>query len=214
LAQLHGIDQPRDVDVARFGRWAESYDESILQRLIFAPLQEFTLAQAAAVVPAPAAVLDVGCGTGLLLRQAARRFPTSELTGVDASQGMIDVALASLPPDAPVHFLHAFAESLPFPDASFDLVVTTMSFHHWTDQPAALREVRRVLVPGGVFALTDALPVGLLRWAFVRRGHGRFNVPAALEQMLSDAALRVERFVAVPRFGGTLRVVIATRPEG
>ncbi len=56
-------------DVGRFGRWADSYNESRLQRLVFAPLQEFTLHEAAAAQPAPRAILDVGCGTGLLLHR-------------------------------------------------------------------------------------------------------------------------------------------------
>jgi len=198
-----------DRDVARFGRWAASYDESALQRLVFAPLQEFTLQQAALALPDPRAVLDIGCGTGQLLRQAAGRFPAAELSGVDAAEEMISVARSSLPDGEAVRFVHAAAEELPFDDGSFDLVVTTMSFHHWADQPRALREVRRVLVSGGVFALADAVPVGWLRWLFARSGHGSFNKPAALVAMLRTADLPMDRHVAVPRFGGTVQVVLS-----
>lgn len=66
----------RDRDVGRFGRFgrfgrrAESHDTSPLQRPIFAPLQELTLAEAAAARPGAASLLDIGCGTGLLLRRA------------------------------------------------------------------------------------------------------------------------------------------------
>ena len=87
----------RYVDVGRFGRWADSYNESRLQRLVFAPLQEFTLHEAAAALPAPRAILDVGCGTGLLLHQATRLFPQAELTGVDPAPEMVDVAQSSVP---------------------------------------------------------------------------------------------------------------------
>ena len=73
----------------------------------------------------------------------------AELTGADPAAGMIDQARAAAPGGASVRFVQAFAEELPFPDASFDLVTSTMSFHHWADQRRGLREVRRVLAPGG-----------------------------------------------------------------
>ncbi|MGD0998824.1 MAG: class I SAM-dependent methyltransferase [Thermoleophilia bacterium] len=199
----------RDGDVDRFGRWAASYNESVLQRVLFAPLQELTLREAASLLPHPRAILDIGCGTGLLLRRAVRRFPSSELTGVDAADEMIRVAQASVPEGVPVRFVHAFAEDLPFAAASFDLVLTTMSFHHWANQAKALGEVRRVLIPGGVCALTDTLSAGWFRWLFTWRGHGRFNSPSALEGLLRDAGLPVDRFVPVTRFGGTVQVVLA-----
>ena len=199
----------RDRDVARFGRWADSYNESRLQRLVFAPLQEATLREAADAVAEPRAILDVGCGTGLLLAQAAERFPGARLTGVDAAEEMIRVARASAPAEAPVEFQPATAEALPFAPGTFDLVLTTMSFHHWADQPAALREVRRVLAPGGLFALTDAFPVGWLRFVFARSRHGRFNRPPELIAMLREAGLPLERHAPVPGFGGTVQVVLA-----
>jgi SAM-dependent methyltransferase len=122
---------------------------------------------------------------------------------------MIRVAQSSVPEGAPVYFAHGFAEQLPFPAASFDLVLTTMSFHHWADQAKALREVRRVLVPGGVFALADAMLVGPLRWLFARSFGGRFNEPSTLNGMLQDAGLHVAKIVPVPRFCGTLQVALA-----
>jgi ubiquinone/menaquinone biosynthesis C-methylase UbiE len=204
----------RDRDVGRFGRWADSYNESRLQSLVFAPLQEATLREAASATSEPRAILDVGCGTGLLLAQAAERFPEAKLTGVDATEEMIRVARSSAPPEAPVEFLQAAAESLPVEPGSFDLVLTTMSFHHWADQPAALREVHRVLAPNGLFALTDAFPVGWLRFVFARSRHGRFNRPPELITMLREGGLPMERHAPVPRFGGTVQVVLARHLSG
>jgi ubiquinone/menaquinone biosynthesis C-methylase UbiE len=201
-----------DKHVGRFGRWAEHYDRSVLQRLIFGPLQERVLEQIAAAVPEPGAVLDVGCGTGQLMRRVAGRFPLATLTGVDPSADMVRVAQASVPDGAPVRFLEAFAEHLPFEGRAFDAVVTTMSFHHWANQPDALLEVRRVLSPGGVFVLADALPVGMLRWVFTRKGHGSFNSPAVLGQMLRDAGFEFVRFVPVARFAGTIQLVVSRVP--
>ncbi len=202
----------RDADVGRFGRWADTYDESVMQRILFSPLQRAVVDLAARDVPAPGSVLDIGCGTGQLLRRVAHRFADAELVGVDASEDMVRVARAALPEGAPVRFVHAFAEDLPFGDGSFDIVVTTMSFHHWADQARALREVRRVLSADGVFVLADALPAGLLRWAFTHRQHGSFNTPAVLERMLAQAGLRVERIERMGRFGGTIQL-FAARPD-
>ena len=201
-----------DRDVGRFGRWAGSYNRSVLQRLFFGPLQEYTLRTLASHCPDPESILDIGCGTGLLLARAARRFPAADLTGVDPAEAMVRVARATAR-DERVDFLHGFAEQLPVADASVDAAVTTMSFHHWQDQPAALREVRRALRPGGVFALADAFPTGWLRRLFARSDHGRFHQPDAIRCMLEDAGFVVERFARVPRLGGTVQVVVATVPR-
>ena len=88
-----------------------------------------------------------------------------------------------------------------------------MSFHHWADQAQALREVRRVLVAGGVFALADALPVGWLHWLLARSGDGRFNDPAALAALVRDAGLSPERLVPMRRFDGVVKVALARAPR-
>ena len=187
-----------DRDVDRFGRWAPSYDRSFLQRTLFGPVQDATIAAAAGHSAQPRAILDVGCGTGQLLRRLAARFPAAELVGADAAAGMIEQAQAAVPADLPVRFVQAFAEELPFPDASFDLVTSTVSFHHWADQRRGLGEVRRVLAPGGLFVLTDALADGWLWWLFIVGG-GRFQRPAQLDAMLATERLRFVARSSVPR---------------
>jgi ubiquinone/menaquinone biosynthesis C-methylase UbiE len=201
----------RDRDVDGFGRWADTYDRSFLQRLLFAPVHDAMLVQATAVCPSPSSVLDVGCGTGQLLRKAALRFPDARLTGIDAAADMVRVARAGVPEGAPIRIVEGFAEQVPFPDDSFDLVLTTMSFHHWADQRTALRDVRRVLAPGGAFVLADLLATGPA--VVLRAGWwGRFNTPAGLAQMLRGAGLELDRLVRVPRVPGCVRVVVA-RPR-
>jgi ubiquinone/menaquinone biosynthesis C-methylase UbiE len=206
-------DQTLDRNVDRFGRWADTYDRSVLQRILFGPLQEMVLEQATLDAPAPRSVLDIGCGTGQLLRRASRHFPEATLTGVDAAEDMVRVAQAAVPAGAPVSFVEAFAEHLPFDDGAFDLVTTTMSFHHWADQPAALREVRRVMAPGAAFLLADALTAGLMRGVFGHEG-GSFNTPERVAEMLRGAGLLVERFKPALRSGGTIQVVVSRAPAG
>jgi ubiquinone/menaquinone biosynthesis C-methylase UbiE len=97
----------------------------------------------------------VGCGTGYLLRRLAARVPEAgELAGIDAAPAMIETA-RKLADDSRIRFEMATAEQLPFPQETFDLVVTTTSFDHWADQRAGLAECFRVLVPGGRLVLID-----------------------------------------------------------
>lgn len=88
--------------------------------------------------------LDVGCGPGAALEHAARTG--ASVTGVDPSASMVARA-AKRVPQADVRV--GSAEALPFPDDNFTVVVNVASFHHWADRETGLREIRRVLVPGG-----------------------------------------------------------------
>ena len=131
---------------------------------------ELTLAQ----VPAPHRVLDVGSGTGYLLRQLAARVPDAvELVGVDAAAPMVRVAQEATA-DPRVRFQPGTAERLPGPDDAFDLVVSTTSFDHWADQQAGLLECARVLAPGGRLVLVDQFsPLYLPTLVGSRRGKAR-----------------------------------------
>jgi ubiquinone/menaquinone biosynthesis C-methylase UbiE len=148
-------------DVERFNRWAETY-ETFWGRRFFDCMHQATLDLVAEGEEfRPGTIVDVGCGTGRLLRAAARRWPGARLIGVDPAEAMIRVA-RRLTPEAEFHV--ARAESLPLPDAVAEVALSTISFHHWEDQPAGLREVARVLGPGGRFCLTDiSLPAWLAK---------------------------------------------------
>ena len=104
-----------------------------------------------------AKVLDVGTGTGCLVRALHERWPRRRHTGVDISKEMLHAAREAAPKCT---FVHGTAEALPFPDASFDAAVSLSSLHFWSDPAAGLREIARVLRPGGVLVLSDwrALP--------------------------------------------------------
>jgi len=98
-------------------------------------------------------VLDVGCGTGTLALAARKRVgETGSVHGVDASPEMIARARTKAERHGPpVSFDTAAAQSLPFPDASFDVVLCSLALHHLPPdaRAAALAEMRRVLRPGG-----------------------------------------------------------------
>jgi len=185
------VAQTRDRDVGRFDRWASAYDDDWLQGRLFEPVHRATVAAAARAVDDPARILDVGCGTGQLLARAAERFPDAELAGIDPAAGMVRRAGDAAPVDEPIRLAQACSEAIPFPDGSFDLVLSTMSFHHWADQRRGLREVRRVLAPEGAFVLTDAVVSGVPRWILSVWRPGRFHGRAELAGMLREAGLRV-----------------------
>jgi len=178
-------------DVERFSRWAPKYDRHYLQRFVFEPVQKAVLELAAQQVPHPAAILDVGCGTGRLLRTAADQFPDARLEGVDAAEGMIEQARASAGPSSKISYQLATAEDLPFPAGQFDLAFSTMTFHHWADQRRGVAELARVMAPSGRWILADFIATGWLR--YVRRLFRltRFLERDELDAMLASAGLRV-----------------------
>ena len=98
-------------------------------------------------------LLDVGCGTGVLLRRLLGRSSFREAVGIDLSPGMVAQARSRLP--ASVRLMVGDAESLPFSPASFDVVVSASSFHYWPSPARGLDELRRVLRPGGHLFVTD-----------------------------------------------------------
>ena len=105
----------------------------------------------AAGIAAGDRVLDVACGTGVLAREAAQRAgPHGKVTGVDPAAGMLAVA-ARLAPS--IEWREGAAEALPFPHEAFDVVVSQFGLMLFTDRELAVREMLRVLAPGGRLAV-------------------------------------------------------------
>ena len=98
-------------------------------------------------------VLDVGCGTGELLARLAAKYPKAALAGIDPVPEMLAKAKGKLPAQADLRV--GWANQLPWPDASFDIVVSCNMFHYITQPVAAIQEMERVLVPGGRLLITD-----------------------------------------------------------
>ena len=160
-------------DVAAYDDRAAHYDHGWRGRLHHT-IGDRTAALATATEAAPQRILDVGCGTGYLLRALAGHYPEAkELAGIDAAPNMIDTA-RRLTDDDRLTFAVGVAEHLPYPDASIDLVVSSTSFDHWSDQLAGLAECARVLRPGGHLVLVDQFSRWLIpTLAIGRRGKAR-----------------------------------------
>ncbi len=97
-------------------------------------------------------VLDAGCGPGQFTILAAEALPSLEIWGIDIAPTMIELArehaTASAASDR-LHFQVADVARLPFPDGHFDAALSSGSIKHWPDPVAGLRELHRVLAPGG-----------------------------------------------------------------
>ncbi|SPH23810.1 Demethylmenaquinone methyltransferase [Defluviimonas aquaemixtae] len=126
---------------------AEVYERAFVPALFaqWGPI----LAEAAGVVPG-ARVLDVGCGTGAATTAAARSAqPGGRVIGLDPNADMLAVARRK----PGIEWVEGRAETLPFPDASFDSVMSQFAIMFFDDRVAALREMARVLAPGGRMAV-------------------------------------------------------------
>ncbi len=196
--------KPRTHDIEHFDRWSRTYERSRLQHLLFDRVHQAVLRVVAKEVAEPATILDVGCGTGRLLRAAKIHWPHAHLIGVDPAAGMVEVA-RQLAPDITFHV--GSAEALPLPDASVEVVLSTLSFHHWGDQAAGIREVTRVLRPGGRFFLADAVaPVWLSRLVH----HARFRTAPQVRTLFTEAGLQV--LTQQPILSRFVLVTVGARP--
>ncbi|WXG43634.1 MAG: class I SAM-dependent methyltransferase [Promethearchaeati archaeon SRVP18_Atabeyarchaeia-1] len=103
-------------------------------------------------------VIDIGCGGGRLVLRLAKSYPFEEVIGLDLSDKMlrlarrraIDAGLGDR-----VKFKEGNAEMIPYPSGSFDLVVSTLSLHHWSRPELVFDEIARVLRPAGKCVLGD-----------------------------------------------------------
>lgn len=98
-------------------------------------------------------LLDIGCGTGVLLETLERRNPNIILAGVDPTQEMLDIAGKRL--SKKVHIGRSSAEKLPFEAETFDIIVSCNVFHYIREPSIALKEAMRILKPTGTFVITD-----------------------------------------------------------
>jgi len=179
---------PPHRDVAAFDERAREYEQGWRGRMHH-DIASRTAQLAASVHAAPLRVLDVGCGTGYLLRLLAGRYAqATELVGIDPAPSMVETAEQAAE-DQRLRFTVGAAEQLPYPDDSFDLVVSSTSFDHWADQVAGVGECARVLAPGGQLVLTDLFSPLLLPTLLARRS-GKARTQRRASQLLRAVGFR------------------------
>lgn len=171
-------------------------------------------------------VLDLGCGTGSLAVRMKRHYPHTSIVGIDADDVMLGRARAKAEgARAELSFDRGFSQELPYDDATFDRVVSTLFFHHLDrgQKEQTLKEVLRVLKPGGELHLADwgrpTGPVmgGLFLVVRVTDGFGvtRDNVTGHLAAMIGNSGFaKVRECGAMNMMFGTMRFIAATKPAG
>ena len=172
----------------------------------------------AAGVGRGARVLDVGCGTGALTLAVAERVgPGGTAVGLDLNPGMLAVARTK---PARIEWVEAPAEALPFPDRSFDAVVSQFALMFFADRVAALREMWRVLRPDGrlAVAVCDAVErspgyaalASLLDRLFGRAVGDAFRAPFALGD--AEALSELARQAGLPTRGSPNTTAASASP--
>jgi len=195
----------------RFDLWARRYEEDPVSRWL-AGLQREAL-DALELRPGDR-FLDVGCGTGAAVREAAS--VTERAVGVDLSEVMIERAREKAGDLPNVAFEVADAGRLPFQDGEFTAVLCTTSFHHYPDPQAAVREMARVLASGGRLVVgdgvTDRVVARAVDWLNRRfdSGHVRMYRVAELARFLQAAGF--EDAAAKRLVGGGYAMVRARNP--
>jgi ubiquinone/menaquinone biosynthesis C-methylase UbiE len=145
-------------------------------------------------------VLDLGCGPGDLVVTISRRLRDAQLIGLDRSPSMLLWAGRHATTDGRIRFLVGDAGDLPFDDESVDLVVSTLSLHHWSAPTEVLAETARVLKPGGIALLYD---LGLLA-----------RTPKELARAALDAGIDPQTIELTKAGGGSInRLFVKIRME-
>lgn len=197
---------PADRDVAAFDDRAEHYEQGWLGRLHH-EIANRTAEVALRYHPVPKAILDVGCGSGYLLRVLASRAPNAQqLVGIDPAPSMIEVA-RRLNSDPRIVVSEGTAEQILSADGTFDLVLSTTSFDHWADQESGIRECSRVLAPRGHLVLADLFSP-LLAPTLIGARRRKARTRRRARGLLRGAELRE---LAWHRVNPLIRIVVAER---
>jgi ubiquinone/menaquinone biosynthesis C-methylase UbiE len=173
-----GIEDDESVQAYdKISRWPQF---EALRRLVVNELKKYKLT---------GVIADIGCGPGYLIAKLAHSLPEVSIIGVDISEEMVQKAtqnLSALGFADRVSFRKGDIEALPFDTNLLDFAISTLSLHHWLDPRQALKEINRVLKPGGQFLIFDVrrdswrFVYWLIRFVqmfIIPRAMGRINEP-------------------------------------
>lgn len=168
-----------------------------------------------AQIPASARVLDLACGTGEFERLLLQESPDQLITGVDISEQMLAIAHQKLKPYPNVSLQLATASDLPFADRSFDVIVSANSFHYFDNPELALKEMKRVVKPGGKVVILDWCKdyfVCRVCDALLQRfdpAHQQCYTQAEFHHLLNTAGFKIQQATKV-RFGLIWGLMVVT----
>lgn len=194
----------------------DGYDEHMLTEIAGAKaFYPFTAAQ---LPDGPAAVLDLGCGTGLELVPYRASNPRAEITGIDLSQTMLDQLQARWPGDPKLHLICGSYLELPLGENLFDAAVSVESLHHFTPEEklGLYRKLRQALKKDGFFVLTDYFAEGEAEEQLYFRELRRLKEEqgVAIETLCHyDTPLTAEHEMAILKEAGFAQVEVLARWE-
>lgn len=133
-------------------------------------------------------MLDVGCGGGFTIRRLLKRSKDAQVYGIDISEESVTKArqVNAEVLDKQVYVTQGSAEQLPYNDEIFDLVTAVETVYFWPNLPDCLQEVRRVLKPGGKFAIMVEVVDSDSKWTSIVDGMTAYT-PEQLKTLLDDA---------------------------
>ena len=133
-------------------------------------------------------MLDVGCGGGFTIRRLLKRSIDAQVYGIDISEESVTKArqVNAEVLDKQVYVTQGSAEQLPYNDEMFDLVTAVETVYFWPNLPDCLQEVRRVLKPGGKFAIMVEVVDSDSKWTSIVDGMTAYT-PEQLKTLLDDA---------------------------
>ena len=132
------------------------------------------------------AVLEIGFGNGKLFPRLLAQAPDLQVTGLDFSAEMFDEAKRNNAAATNLHLVAGSSDQMPFPDASFDAVLCVNVIYFWENPAAHLREILRVLRPGGRFLAAVRSPETMALMPFVRYGFRTYDEAAWLKLLLEN----------------------------
>lgn len=189
----------------RFDEWASSYSDGRISAWF-----RFYQSMALSLLDLEEGegFLDVGCGTGWAVRQAAESLKAGQACGIDISPKMIENAVGETLNSHNTEFQVASAESIPYANDSFSSIICTFSIHHYQNPVQALLEMRRVLKLGGSIIVLDSardlsFPIWLQDRArrYFERSHVKYYTTKEMEELIKAAGLKLDgEMITIKKF--------------